>query len=131
MKEQAKFILIFTVMLMMATGLMSVASAQNSADAYRVDEFDTSGSPVVNVETSGGFVEIIGTDGSEVVSEMFVRQGRRYLSASDTDLSDFNINIEKNGDEVTIRAEQKGNWSHSVFMCLTILLPVEEQAEGM
>jgi len=109
MKEQAKFLIIFTIMLLAGSGLVSVAPAQNSSDAYRIDEFDTSDSPVVNVETSGGFVEIIGTDGNEVVSEMFVRQGRRYLSVSDTDLSDFNIIIEKNGDEVTVRAEHKGN----------------------
>jgi hypothetical protein len=114
MKEKTKFIITTTIMLITIIGLVSAVSAQNRSDAYRVDEFNTSGSPVVNVETSGGFVEIIGTDGSEVVSEMFVRQGRRYLSASDDDLSNFEIIIEENGDEVTIRAEQKGNWFFSM-----------------
>lgn len=109
MKEQAKFIFISAVIAIGYLGLVSDVTAQNRADAYRVDEFDTSDSPAVIVETSGGFVEIIGTDGSEVVSEMFVRQGRRYLDASDTDLSDFNIEIEKRGDEVRVIAEQKGS----------------------
>jgi len=109
MKEQTKFIFISVFMTLITLGLASYVSAQNSSDAYRVDEFNTSESPVVIVETSGGFVEIIGTDRNEVVSEMYVRQGRRYLSASDTDLSDFDIFIEKNGDEITVSAEQKGN----------------------
>lgn len=110
MKEHAKFIFISVSIAIIVLGLVSYASAQSGSDAYRIDEFNTSDSPVVIVETSGGFVEIIGTDGSEVVSEMYVRQGRRYLSASDSDLSDFELTIEKNGDEVIIRAEQKGNW---------------------
>jgi DUF4097 and DUF4098 domain-containing protein YvlB len=109
MKEQTKFIFISVFMTLITLGLGSYVSAQNSSDAYRIDEFNTSESPTVIVETSGGFVEIIGTDGSEVVSEMYVRQGRRYLDASDSDLSDFDILIEKNGDEITVSAEQKGN----------------------
>lgn len=108
MKEQAKFIFISAIIAISFLGLISDAKAQNRSDAYRVDEFETSDSPAVIVETSGGFVEIIGTDGSEVVSEMFVRQGRRYLDSSDTDLSGFNIEIEKRGDEIRVIAEQRG-----------------------
>jgi DUF4097 and DUF4098 domain-containing protein YvlB len=109
MKEQTKLIFILAIIITTVMALSSVTVAQNSADAYRVDEFSTTDSPLVDVATSGGFVEIIGTDENVVVSEMYVRQGRRYLSASDTDLSDFEITIEKDGDNVTIRAEQEGN----------------------
>jgi len=108
MKEQAKFIFISAIIIIAVQGLVAGASAQSSADAYRVDEFETSDSPIVNVRTSGGFVEIFGHDQNEVISEMYVRKGGRYLDASDTDLSDFEITIEKNGDEVTVIAEQEG-----------------------
>jgi len=109
MKEQTKSILVTAFLVLTALGIVSGVAAQSGADAYRVDEFETSGSPEVNVRTSGGFVEIIGTEENQVVSEMFVRKGRRYLSASDTDLSDFDITIERNGDEVSVIAEQKGS----------------------
>ncbi len=104
MKEQAKFIIILAVAVNAGLWSFANASAQVAADAYRVDEFDTSGSPVVNVKTSGGFVEIIGHEQNEVISEMYVQKESRYLSASDSDLSDFDITIEKNGDEVTVMA---------------------------
>lgn len=114
MKEQAKFIFITAIIGIAVLVSAAGVSAQATEDAYRVDEFVTSDMPVVNVQTSGGFVEIFGTDRNEVVAEMYVRQGRRYLSASDTDLSNFNITIEKTGDEVSVIAEQKTRWGFSI-----------------
>lgn len=109
MKEQAKFILIAGIIFNAVLWYAASVSAQETADAYRVDIFETSESPIVNVRTSGGFVEIFGHEQNEVISEMYVRKGSRYLSASDIDLSDFEITIEKNGDEVTVMAIAEQN----------------------
>ncbi len=90
---------------------VNLAEAQTSDRAYRVDTFSTSDSPEVYVTTSGGSVDIIGHDENTVRIEMYVRRGSRYLDSSDTDLSDFDITIRKDGDVVVAEARQK----HSGF----------------
>lgn len=87
--------------------LFNLAQAQSSDRAYRVDTFLTSDSPHVNISTSGGAINVTGHTENEVVVEMFVRRGTRYLSAGDTDLSDFEIIIRKDGDTVIAEARRK------------------------
>lgn len=98
-----------------AVMLFSVASlfAQSSADAYRTEVFRSGESPDVEIRTSGGFIEVIGHDDNTVRVEMFVKRGSRYLSPSDTDLSDFEIDISQNGGRVIASARSEGsgwNW---------------------
>jgi hypothetical protein len=87
--------------------LAGLALAQSSDRAYRVDTFSTSGSPQVHVSTSGGSINVIGHAENEVIIEMFVRRGSSYLSTRDTDLSDFDITIRKDGDNVVAEARRK------------------------
>ena len=88
--------------------LFSAAEAQNERDAYRTELYQTTSTPHVNVSTSGGFINIYGHDQNEVKVLMFVRSGSRYLSPSDTDLSDFEILIVQDGNQITTSAKREG-----------------------
>lgn len=90
----------------------STAGAQSADDAYRTELFSSSQSPEVEISTSGGSINVIGHDRREVVVEMYARRGNRYLTPSDTDLSDYEISIEKNGDYVLASARREdGTWN--------------------
>lgn len=84
-----------------------LAEAQSQDRAYSIDTFVTTGSPVVEVSTSGGSIDIIGHTDDEVVVEMFVRRSGRFLSPSDTDLDDFDITIVQDGDKIIAEARRK------------------------
>ncbi len=98
-----KLLAIIVFLLVMA----GLTQAQSSDRAYRVDTFSTSGSPNVNISTSGGAVNVIGHSENEVIVEMFVRRGSNYLTTRDTDLSDFDITIRMADDTITAEARRK------------------------
>jgi hypothetical protein len=84
-----------------------------SDDAYRTEVFSVTGHASIASSTSGGNITVSGTSGNEVKVEMFVRQRGRNLSSSDTDLSDFEITIEQDGNAITASARRKssaGGW---------------------
>jgi DUF4097 and DUF4098 domain-containing protein YvlB len=121
-------------LLILLFGLLSVAEAQSSDRAYRIDTFQTTAYPSVNVTTSGGSVDVIGHAENEVKVEMFVRRGLRYLSPSDTDLSDFEINIQKDGDRVIAEAQRKRSGIfrgfRNVSISFRVHVPQNAQVEG-
>lgn len=109
------FVSLKYLMSVSALMLISVASlfAQSSSDAYRTEVFSSGERPDVTIRTSGGFIEVIGHDENTVRVEMFVKRGSQYLSTSDTDLSDFEIDISQNEDQVIASAISEGsgwNW---------------------
>lgn len=97
-------ILLISVFLM-----MDIMFAQSSNNAYRVDTFSTGLTPDVELRTSGGSISIFGHNEDEVRIEMFVRRGSSYLSPSDTDLSDFDILIEQEGNKITAFAKRESS----------------------
>jgi hypothetical protein len=122
-------------LLIFLLALAGIIEAQTSDRAYRVDNFSTSSSPVVDVATSGGSIEFIGHPESTVQIEMYVRRGSRYLSPSDTDLSDFDITIRKDGDTVIAEAKRRGSWGilrsdRNVSISFKAYVPEAAFAEG-
>lgn len=99
--------------LVLVLSFVCAADAQNSDRAYRIETFNTSDSPSVNISTSGGSINVIGENSDQVRVEMYVRKNGRYLDPSDEDLSDFNIEIDSNGQTVIAEAERKrrGGWN--------------------
>ncbi len=89
--------------------MLDIMQAQSSSDAYRVDTFSTGLSPDVELRTSGGTISVIGHNEDEVRIEMYVRRGSSYLDPDDTDLSDFEIVIEQDGNKVTASANREGS----------------------
>lgn len=110
--------------------------SQSESDAYRTETFNTSNSPMVDIQTSGGFVNVYGHDSDEVKVLMFVRRGGSYLMPSDTDLSDFNINISQSGNRVVASAEreQRGlnifNRRNSISISFEVYVPEESTVNG-
>lgn len=105
----------FVAFLIMVVSFFCAADAQNSDRAYRIETFNTSDSPSVNIATSGGSIDVIGENTGQVRVEMYVRKNGRYLDPSDTDLSDFDIEIDSNGSTVIAEAERKGRSGWSLF----------------
>jgi hypothetical protein len=119
--------------------LFSVASlfAQSSADAYRTEVFRSGESPEVEIRTSGGAIEVVGHDENIVRVEMFVKRGSRYLSPSDTDLSEFEIDISQDGNRVIASAKSDGssmwNWLGSgrkPSVSFRVMLPERATVDG-
>lgn len=114
MENIAKFLFCLFAMLL---SFFSLVFAQTSGDAYRVETFSTPPSVEVQVLTSGGAIEVVGHDRSETTVEMFVRKGGNYLSANDTDLDDYEIEIKSEGGTVTASAKRKDSssgWLRSI-----------------
>jgi DUF4097 and DUF4098 domain-containing protein YvlB len=100
----------FLCILAMLLALFSSVAAQDTSDAYRSEVFSTSAEPAVVIETSGGNIHVIGHDDNEVRVDMIVRRGNRVLTPSDTDLSDFDIEIKQDGNTIyaTAKRESRG-----------------------
>lgn len=100
----------FIALVLLLFAVFSNLHAQSERDAYRTETFRTGATPEVNINTSGGFVRVYGGSGSEVKVIMYVRRGNRWLSPSDTDLSDFDIEISRDGDKITVysRSDRSG-----------------------
>ncbi len=82
--------------------------------AYMTQEFSVRDNAKVEVKTSGGSIEVIGTDSDQVQVEMYVKRRGDYLSPSEADLDDWDITIKKEGNTVYAIAEREnknwGNW---------------------
>ena len=104
-----------------------------SDDPYRTEMFSVSGQARIVSSTSGGNISVNGQQGNEVKVEMFVRQRGRNLTPSDTDLDDFEIIIEQNGDEITASANRKsslgGLFSGSSSQSISFVIHAPENSD--
>lgn len=124
-------------LLVMVLTLLCSADAQDSDRAYRIETFNTSDTPSVNISTSGGSIDVRGHRADEVRVEMYVRRRGRYLDPSDTDLSDFEIDIDSNGDTVVAEARRKrsGGWNlfgsnNNISISFVVYAPEYSSVEG-
>ena len=110
MKVLLIFVLSFASMIL----LISTASAHTEIkeEPYRVEEFTVSSPGNLDVRTSGGHITVKGSESNRVRVEMYVRKNGRYLSASDYDLDDFEIDISQSGNTVRAHADRENgkNW---------------------
>jgi len=79
----------------------------DTGNAYSVHRFSTNADEYLELSTSGGSIKVKGADVDEAEIRMFVRRGRTYLTEHDTNLSNFNINIAKEGNKIIVVAERK------------------------
>jgi len=111
MEKVKKFMLCLFAMIF---AFISSLTGQSGDDSYRSELFQVQEAPSVQIETSGGSIQVTGHSENEVRVDMIVRRGSRILSPSDTDLSDFDIEISKDGNSVLASAKRKssatGGW---------------------
>ena len=92
--------------------LIETADAQRADQAYLIRTIDVSNPDLLDIRTSGGFVQVKGSDRDDVRVEMYVRRGGRYLDDTDTSLDGYEIEIEQIGNKMKAHAnrESGGTW---------------------
>lgn len=121
MKSFYSFTIIFIVCAIVVTGTRNAENIKNSSiefslpnelnvkdngNVYSTHRFAVTPGEELEVSTSGGSITVMGTDANEAVVKMYVRRKNRYLSASDTDLRNYEIVIEKKGSKVVAKAKR-------------------------
>lgn len=132
-----KIVSAYLLSLIIAIAFVGNVYAQSDRDAYRTEVFNTSEEPLVDIRTSGGAIKVIGHSDNQVEVKMFVRQGRRYLSPDDTDLSDFDIKIEQDGDRIVASANRENDgWTsffrsdRNISISFHVMMPENSQVDG-
>ncbi|GAB5410367.1 MAG: hypothetical protein BalsKO_27320 [Balneolaceae bacterium] len=99
--------------------------------AYLTEEFSVSDNAKIEVRTSGGSIELVGENTDEVRVEMFVRKRGRELDRRDTDLDDWEIRIEKDGNTVYAIAEKEGRrWgNNNVSISFKVYAPTKSVSD--
>lgn len=107
------------------------ALAHASDDPYLTKTFTLDGPGDLEVNTSGGSIDVVGTSGNQVTVEMYVKpNGGWSLFGSDDDdieeaLEDYTIDIRQDGSKVIATAERQGsNWGNSkVSISFKVMVP--------
>lgn len=118
------------------TGLFFVSTnwvvAQSSENAYRTESFNISGNVSLEVQTSGGSIEVTGSNKNEVVVEMYVRRKGKYVKPGDVKLDDYDIQISQNGNMVKAIADRKSskgwNWNNGYSISFVVYAPRETRS---
>ena len=132
MKSGIKFIKsLVTVAIVGAVILLSMDTAV-AQEAYLTESFSVSDNAKVEVRTSGGSIELVGQKTDEVRVEMYVRKRGRLLNQNDTDLDDWEIKIEKEGNTVYAIAKREGrnNWgNNNLSISFKVYAPVKSMGD--
>lgn len=112
-KVTVAFIALFAFFLTAAT----VQAQQSSRDAYRTEAFSVSGNTDLEVETSGGSIQVYGSESGQVRVEMFVRRRGNFIDPGEANLENWDISIEKQGNKVYAVADRKENrrWTRNTY----------------
>tara|TARA_R110000868_G_scaffold306734_4_gene568182 strand:+ start:53118 stop:54047 length:930 start_codon:yes stop_codon:yes gene_type:complete len=114
MKSKMKFFKnLATAGIIVAVIILSTDSSL-AQRAYLTENFAVSDNAKIEVETSGGSIELVGENTDEVRVEMYVRKRGREIDRDDTDLDDWDIKIEKEGNTVYAIAKREGrSWGNN------------------
>ncbi|MGB3777922.1 MAG: hypothetical protein WA960_06160 [Tunicatimonas sp.] len=113
------------------SALLVPMMVQASDDPYLTKTFTLSSPGNLEVNTSGGSIDVVGTSGNQVTIEMYVKpNGGWSLFGSDDDdieeaLEDYSIDIRQEGFTVIATAERQGsNWGNSkVSISFKVMVP--------
>ncbi len=126
--------LLLTIVILLFCSL-SAAFAQSEQDAYRVEVFNSTDLPELDISTSGGFISVLGHDGNEVKIVMYVKRGGNYILPSDHDLSDYEIDISKSGNRIIASAKRKSGFTgffrnNNISISFEVHTPMNSTVEG-
>ena len=94
-------------------------------------EFNVSSAGTLDVETSGGWIKVEGTDGNKVVVEVYVYKNGMLLSSDDSEVKDiedgYDILISQEGERITAYAKKINNSSiwKRIWVAFKIQVPHE------
>lgn len=97
-------------------------------EAFKTETFSVSDDVNIDVATSGGWIKAIGTNSDEVKVEMFVKKKGKSVSAGDVDLSNWEIIIEKSGNEIIASAKRKKRAFNSDKISISFLVESPKRA---
>lgn len=103
---------------------------------YLSKSFTLSGLGKIETRTSGSSVSIEGTEGNEVVVDVYVRRNGKSVDLNDSDvqkrLENYQIDIDKSGNTVSVSVSNKGNmnWSNGNNLNFSFDIKVPYQTSG-
>lgn len=132
MKKNPKLLFAAVPMFLLITMAHISCSNELPNEPFTKKEFTISTPGELEVETSGGSIDVSSHEGNIVRVEMFVRKGGKVLSAGDKDaseaLEDFDIRIAKNGNKVIASAKREGsNWFGNNNISISFKISVPRQ----
>ncbi len=106
-------------------------------DPYTTKTFTLKGQGKLNVETSGGSIQVAGTDGNQVTVEMYVKKSGSWTDwfSSDDDieesLEEYNIDISQQGNTVNAVAKRKGKkWGNNkLSISFKVMVPKKMETQ--
>lgn len=113
-------------------GALIISTTATAQQPYMTDNFAVNDGVRIDVETSGGSIDVSGSNTDEVRVEMFVKRRGRYIKPGEADLDDWDINIEKSGNTVYATAKKKGrnNWGNNSYsISFIVYAPNSAQAD--
>ena len=118
-------------MIAMLIALLSYSGLAQDKIPTITKTFDMNQPGTLNARSSGGGIEVYTTTQPNVEVQVFIRKHGKLLSPSDPEireiLEDYNVDIEKNGTDITAIVERRNNFSvwKNVGISLTIIVPKE------
>ncbi len=93
------------------------SSALFAQEPYMEQSFSVNDNARLEVETSGGSIDVEGSNTDAVRVEMYVKRRGRHISSGEADLDNWEITLEKNGNTVYAKAKRKGraNWGNNTY----------------
>jgi hypothetical protein len=133
MSTDKRYIWSLTISWTAFLGLMllavQVGLAQSSEDVYRTDAFNVNGAVSLEVQTSGGSIQVQGSNNDEVRVEMFVRKRGKYIEPGEADLNDYEISIDQDGNIIRAIADRTSNrgwnWNDGYSISFVVYTPKE------
>ena len=115
MKVTAKIFLSVLPIIFLFTTACGAISREFENEPYLTKEFSISGPGELEVETSGGSIDVTAHQGNNVKVEMYVRKSGRSVDPNDKEimeaLEDFDIEIAKESNRIIASAKREsGNW---------------------
>lgn len=123
-----KLKVVFSFALMMAVFTIT-AIAQ---EAYQTESFAVNDDVRIEVETSGGSIDVRGSNTDEVRVEMYVKRRGRDIEAGAADLDNWDITIEKSGNTIYTKAKSRSrnNWGNNSYsISFVVLAPTRSIAD--
>ncbi|MBO6793474.1 MAG: DUF4097 family beta strand repeat protein [Balneolaceae bacterium] len=93
------------------------STALFAQEPYMEQSFSVNDDARLVVETSGGSIDVEGSNTDAVRVEMYVKRRGRHIAPGEADLDNWEITLEKNGNTVYAKAKRKGrsNWGNNTY----------------